>query len=183
MIKSKSAQRPQPHPEDTDHRPHNFLFATGIENSYPMVSIDGRNHRVDEMEKCGHYAHGATTFTWSGDLELEYLRDGPPHYREHLAPARYDWSFADESFAELKRLGIQPIVDLCHFGVPDWAGNFQNPDWPDLFAEYAGAFAARFPWVKYYTPVNEIFVTATFSGQYGWLNESACPRTGRLLRR
>ena len=29
------------------------------------------------------------------------------------------------------------IVDLCHFGVPDWIGNFQNSDWPKLFAEYA----------------------------------------------
>ena len=29
----------------------------------------------------------------------------------------------------------------------------------------------RFPWVRFYTPVNEIFVTATFSGQYGWWNE------------
>jgi beta-glucosidase len=27
-----------------------------------------------------------------------------------------------------------PIVDLCHFGVPDWIGNFQNPDFPELFA-------------------------------------------------
>src|SRR5207237_9966024 len=66
---------------------------------------------------------------------------------------------------------IAPIVDLCHFGVPDWIGDFQNPDFPKLFAEYARAFATRFPWVKRYTPVNEIFVAATFSAQLGWWNE------------
>ena len=55
--------------------------------------------------------------------------------------------------------------------MPDWIGNFQNPDWPELFAEYAAAFAKRFPWVRFYTPVNEIFVAATFSAQYGWWNE------------
>ena len=38
------------------------------------------------------------------------------------------------TFAELKRLNVIPIVDLCHFGVPDWIGNFQNPDFPELFA-------------------------------------------------
>ena len=66
---------------------------------------------------------------------------------------------------------MTPIVDLCHFGVPDWIGNFQNPDFPHYFAEYAKAFARRFPHLQYYTPINEIFVTATFSALYGWWNE------------
>jgi hypothetical protein len=57
------------------------------------------------------------------------------------------------------------------FGLPDWLKDFQNPEWPDYFAEYAHAFAERYPWVRYYTPVNEIYVTAIFSGLYGWWNE------------
>ena len=51
-------------------------------------------------------------------------------------------------------------MDLCRFGVPDWIGDFQNPEFPDLFAAYARAFARRFPWVRLYTPVNEMFITA-----------------------
>ena len=62
-------------------------------------------------------------------------------------------------------------MDLCHFGVPDWIGGFQNEDWPALFAEYARTFAQRYSWCKLYTPVNEIFIAATFSAQYGWWNE------------
>lgn len=50
-------------------------------------------------------------------------------------------------------------------------GNFQNPDWPDYFAEYAEAFANRYPYLQFYTRVNEIFIAAMFSGQYGWWNE------------
>ena len=154
------------------HKPHSFMFATGIECSYPVaIAKDGTRFRVDEMAKCGHYERWREDFRLVREMGLEYLRYGPPYYREHLGPGRYDWEFADLTFAELRRLEISPIVDLCHFGVPDWAGNFQNPDWPALFAEYAGAFARRFPWVRFYTPVNEIFVTATFSGQYGWWNE------------
>jgi beta-glucosidase/6-phospho-beta-glucosidase/beta-galactosidase len=150
------------------------MFATGIENSYPVVcGPDGRNRRVDEMERCRHYQRWREDFALVRELGLEYLRFGPPYYRTHLAPGRYDWEFADQSFAELRRLGIEPIVDLCHFGVPDWAGDFQNPDWPPLFAEYAGAFASRYPWVRFFTPVNEIFVCATFSARYGWWNERA----------
>lgn len=149
-----------------------FLFATGIENSYPTIlSRDGRLQRVDEMAKTGHYDRWREDFGLVRELGLEYLRWGPPYYRVHLGPDRYDWAFADEALAELQRLAITPIVDLCHFGVPDWIGDFQNPDWPKLFAAYAGAFAIRYPRVRFYTPVNEIFVAATFSAQIGWWNE------------
>jgi beta-glucosidase/6-phospho-beta-glucosidase/beta-galactosidase len=149
-----------------------FMFATGIENSYPTIALpDGSTKRIDEMEKTWHYQRWQEDFQLVKDLGITYLRYGPPYYRSHTGPGRYDWSFADETFAALQRLDITPIVDLCHFGVPDWVGNFQNPDWPPLFAAYAKAFAQRFPWVRYYTPVNEIFIAATFSAQYGWWNE------------
>ena len=149
-----------------------FMFATGIENSYPTIQLpNGVTQRVDEMAKTGHYDHWRDDFVRVRDLGLVYLRYGPPYYATHLGPGRYDWSFADETFAALQELGITPIVDLCHFGVPDWLGNFQNPAWPRHFAEYADAFARRFPWVTLYTPVNEIFVAATFSAQFGWWNE------------
>nr|GEZ32788.1 hypothetical protein [Tanacetum cinerariifolium] len=54
--------------------------------------------------------------------------------------------------AEMQRLGITPILDLMHFGVPDWLGNFQNPDIPVHFADYCEQVAKRYPWVRYYTP-------------------------------
>jgi beta-glucosidase/6-phospho-beta-glucosidase/beta-galactosidase len=149
-----------------------FIFATGIENSYPTIVLaDGTTKRVDELEKTGHYTYWATDFELVTSLGITHLRYGPPYYKTHLGPGKFDWSFADETFKKLKELGIIPIVDLCHFGVPDWIGNFQNPDFPIYFAEYAAAFANRFPDLQYYTPINEIFVTATFSALYGWWNE------------
>ena len=146
-----------------------FIFATGIENSYP--TIQGGKVRVDEMEKCGHYEKWRTDFACTEQLGIRFLRYGPPFHRTYLGPEHYDWSFADETFADLRERGITPIVDLCHFGVPDWIGNFQNPDFPQLFADYAEAFALRFPWVQLYTPVNEMYVCAMFSARYGWWNE------------
>jgi len=149
-----------------------FLFCTGIENSYPVIKgRDGKPVRIDQMEKCGHYERWKEDFRLVLELGIEHLRYGPPYYKVHLGPGQYDWSFVDETYNELKELGITPITDLCHFGVPDWLGNFQNPDFPDYFAEYAGAFAERYPWVRLYTPINEAFITAMFSAQYGWWNE------------
>lgn len=146
-----------------------FMFATGIENSIPTIN-NGRT-RIDQMEKCGHYEHWQTDFDLLADLDIQVLRYGPPLHTTFLGPGRYDWSFADMTFTELRCRNIIPIVDLCHFGVPDWIGNFQNPDFPFLFACYAEAFAHRFPWVQLYTPINEMFICATFSAAYGWWNE------------
>ena len=147
----------------------NFMFATGIENSIP--TINGGRTRVDEMESCGFYKHWRTDFDCVEDLDIYFLRYGPPLHTTFLGPDKFDWEFADVTFADLRRRGITPIVDLCHFGVPDWIGNFQNTDFPELFAGYARAFAERYPWVQLYTPVNEMFICAMFSAKYGWWNE------------
>src|SRR5581483_5612201 len=151
--------------------PNRFLFTTGIENSYPTITVDGKRFRVDEMEKCQHYERWKEDFDLVTELGVDALRYGPPLFKTHTGPGKYDWTFADETFAELKRMGVIPIADLCHFGVPDWIGDFQNDDWPHYFAEYAKAFAKRFSWVRYFTPVNEIFVCATMSAQRGSWNE------------
>ncbi len=149
-----------------------FIFATGIECSYPTITgRNGKRRRIDEMEKCFHYQRWHDDLNLVRELGIRYLRYGPPYYRMHLGSGHYDWSFSDEVFAEMRQLQIEPIVDLCHFGVPDWIGNFQNSDWPDHFAEYARAFARRYPWVRFYTPVNEIFVAAKLSALHGFWNE------------
>jgi beta-glucosidase/6-phospho-beta-glucosidase/beta-galactosidase len=145
------------------------MFATGIENSIPTIN-NGRT-RVDQMEVCGHYERWREDFDCVQEIGIQFLRYGPPIHKTFLAPGKYDWEFADLTFAELKRRDITPIVDLCHFGVPDWIGNFQNPDFAPLFATYAAAFAERYPWVQLYTPVNEMFICAIFSAKYGWWNE------------
>lgn len=148
------------------------MFTTGMENSYPTILLpNGKTKRVDEMEKADHYNRWREDFQLVKELGIEFLRYGPPYYKTHIGPGQFDWSFTDETFNALKEMNITPIVDLCHFGVPDWLGNFQNPEFPHFFAEYARAFAQRFPDLKLYTPVNEIFITAMFSAQYGWWNE------------
>lgn len=145
-----------------------FMFGVGIECSYP--TIEG-NQRVDQLRDTGHYEMWRTDLRNVRELGLRYLRYGPPYYRISTGPGEYDWSFLDPVMHEMRKMGIVPIIDLVHFGLPDWLGNFQNPDWPAWFAEYAHAFAERYPWVRYYTPVNEMYVTAQFSGAFGWWNE------------
>jgi beta-glucosidase/6-phospho-beta-glucosidase/beta-galactosidase len=145
-----------------------FLFATGIENSYPTIS---GGVRVDEMEKCGHYE------LWQRDLQLvagmglRCLRWGPPLHRVFQGAGKYDWRWTDSVVAQMQQLGIEPMMDLCHFGLPDWLGNFQNREFSEYFADYALAAARRYPHIRLWTPVNELLITALFSAKYGWWNE------------
>src|SRR5438477_7702033 len=114
-----AAQGVKPQGESSSDRAWDFAFATGIECSNPLV-VDAKGNRLrrDLLEECGHLQH------WREDLQLvkqlgtPCLRYGLPNHRIHLGPDRFDWSFADEAMAEIKRLGIEPIVDLLHFGIP-----------------------------------------------------------------
>jgi beta-glucosidase/6-phospho-beta-glucosidase/beta-galactosidase len=149
-----------------------FIFATGIECSYP--TIENGRWRRDEMDGTRHYSRWPEDFGLAREIGVSHIRYGPPLHLVFEGPGRYEWSWIDEPMRELEALGPEPIVDLCHFGVPTWLGNFQNSDVPEAFAEYAGAFAARFPWVRFYTPVNEMYVCANFSALKGLWNEQLC---------
>jgi hypothetical protein len=149
--------------------PRNFMFATGIECSYPTVGED--RVRRDLLEECGHYDRWREDLVLVRELGLKVLRYGLPYHRVHLGPDRFDWEFCDLVMEEIKRLGIVAILDLMHFGVPDWIGDFQNPELPLHFADYCEAVCLRYPWVRFYTPVNEIYVTARISAKDGLWNE------------
>jgi beta-glucosidase/6-phospho-beta-glucosidase/beta-galactosidase len=52
---------------------------------------------------------------------------------------------------------------------------------PERLTEYASAVAQRYPWIEYYTPVNEPLTTARFSGLYGvWYPHGSDERIFRL---
>ncbi len=146
-----------------------FAFATGIECSYP--TIEGGRWRHDQMHASGHYRHWLADLELAADLGITHLRYGPPLHLVSTGPGRYDWDFTDAVMPAIRDLGFEPIVDLCHFGVPDWLENFQNPHVPHVLCDYAAAFARRYPWVRFYTPVNEMYVCAKLSALDGIWNE------------
>jgi beta-glucosidase len=147
-----------------------FLFATGIEGSDP--TIDQGKTRHDQYESCRFYENWKTDWENLKYIGVTALRYGPSLHKSWAGPGHYDWSFFEETYRALPP-GIELIVDLCHFGLPDWLRDFQNPDFPHHFSQYALDFARRFPGIKYYTPVNEMLICAMFSARFGWWNEQA----------
>jgi beta-glucosidase/6-phospho-beta-glucosidase/beta-galactosidase len=146
-----------------------FMFATGIECSYP--TIHHGKWRRDEMDSTRHYEFWQHDFELARQIGITHIRYGPPLHLIFEGPGRYRWDYCDAEMEELREHGPEPIVDLCHFGVPSWLGNLQNPDIGKALAEYAGAFAERYSWVRFYTPVNEMYVCARMSALDGLWNE------------
>ena len=146
-----------------------FMFATGIECSYP--TIDHGRWRRDEMDSTRHYEVWQRDFQLAREIGITHIRYGPPLHLVYEGPGRFDWDYIDPQMAELRDFGPEPIIDLCHFGLPSWLGDFQNRDIGQALEEYAGAFADRYPWVRFYTPVNEMYVCARMSALDGLWNE------------
>ena len=105
-----------------------------------------------------------------------------PSTKPFLVPVSNDWEFSDTVFRYMRRQEIIPIVDLLPFCVPDWIGNFQNNDFPELFASLCSSLCQTLPWVQLYTPINEMYICALFSAYYGWWNEQLTTDRSLLLR-
>ncbi|HSV04158.1 MAG TPA: family 1 glycosylhydrolase [Phenylobacterium sp.] len=152
----------------TERPPFAFIFASGIECSYPRL-LGGR-WRLDQMEVTRHYRRWPEDLALAARLGLSHLRYGPAIHLTYPARGRFDWSSADGPMERMRDLGLTTMADLCHFGLPNWLGDFQNPEVPEALAAYAAAFAERYPWVRYYTPVNEMYVCARLSALDGVWN-------------
>jgi beta-glucosidase/6-phospho-beta-glucosidase/beta-galactosidase len=145
-----------------------FVVATGLECSAPL--IEG-NLRQDELRKTGHWERYAEDFALISGLGVRYVRYGIPFHVVAARPGRSDWDWTDRALEALLGAGLEPIADLLHFGVPDHLSGMGDPRLAERFEEYADAFAQRYPWIRYYTVVNEPLVCAVGSAAVGWWNE------------
>lgn len=125
------------------------------DNYFSQIERNGHALRSDDVDR----------FASLGITAIRY-----PILWERTAPdgiAQADWSWADARLPALQGAGITPIAGLVHHGSGPRHTSLVDPAFAPQLAEYAGAVAARFPWLEYYTPVNEPLTTARFSGLYG----------------
>ncbi|GAA4329725.1 sugar nucleotide-binding protein [Flaviaesturariibacter amylovorans] len=125
-----------------------------------------RSRFFDQLEAAGLYT---TSFKDEiASLGLRRLRF--PVLWERHQPERstdIDWSWTQGQLEFFRDQRIDVIAGLVHHGSGPSFTNLLDPDFPELLAEYAGKVATQFPWLRYYTPVNEPLTTARFSALYG----------------
>jgi dTDP-4-dehydrorhamnose reductase len=126
-----------------------------------------RDNYFSQMERNGH-AERLQDIERFASLGIKAIRY--PVLWERTAPEgidKADWSWPDERLPALRDLGVNPIVGLVHHGSGPRHTSLVDPAFAEGLAEFAGAVARRYPWVEYYTPVNEPLTTARFSGLNG----------------
>jgi beta-glucosidase len=150
--------------------PDAFWWATGIEDTFITEPWHLTGRTLDEYELTGHYERWREDLGLVAELGVKAARYGVPWPRIQPAPDRWDWEFADRTLGRLLELGVEPIVDLVHYGLPPWIeGAYRNPAYPEFVAEYAGRLAHRFKGrLHWYTPLNEPRITAWYCGRLGW---------------
>jgi dTDP-4-dehydrorhamnose reductase len=136
------------------------------DNYFTQIERNGHAARIQDLER----------FVSLGVCALRY-----PVLWERTAPgelADANWSWPDQRLPALRELGVTPIVGLLHHGSGPRHTSLVDPAFADKLAGFAGAVAARYPWVEYYTPVNEPLSTARFSGLSGvWYPHGRDERT------
>ncbi len=146
-----------------------FIWCVGVEDTFiPQTRADLR--ALDEYELMDHYRQWRSDFDLAASLGVSHIRWGVPWYRVNPEPGKFDWRWVDTVIDYLVNVkGLQPIVDLMHYGTPFWLQNaFINSSYPERVAEYAFAFASRYKdLVRFYTPLNEPTVNAEFCGKRG----------------
>lgn len=150
--------------------PDAFWWATGIEDTFITAPHPRTGRTLDEYELTGHYARWREDLDLMAELKVPAARYGVPWHRIQPERARWDWRHADAPLERMLELGIEPQVDLVHYGLPGWIeGAYLNPDYPTLVADYAARLAERFKGrIRWYTPLNEPRVTAWYCGRLGW---------------
>src|SRR3954471_5476717 len=103
---------------------------------YDQTLCSGHESRISDLE----------LFAGLGMRSLRY-----PALWERMSPddpAQCDFRWTDVRFTELRRLGVNPIVTLCHHGSgPHYTSLLDDSFAPGL-AVHAAAVAQRYPWVR-----------------------------------
>jgi beta-glucosidase len=150
--------------------PSAFEWLAGIEDTFITAPSARTGRTLDEYELTGHYDRIEQDLALFAGLGLRAVRYGIPWHRINPQRGEWDFGWADRPLERLLGLGIAPIVDLVHYGLPAWIdGAYLHPDYPEYVAEFAARIAERYRGrIHTYTPLNEPRVTAWYCGRLGW---------------
>jgi beta-glucosidase len=150
--------------------PDSFEWLAGIEDTFITAPSPKTGRTLDEYELTEHYARWRDDVALFAELGLKAVRYGVPWHIVNPGPGRWDFTWVDGPLERLLELGIQPVVDLVHYGLPAWIdGAYLHPDYHHFVAEYAARVAERYQGRIYtYTPLNEPRIAAWYCGRLGW---------------
>jgi beta-glucosidase/6-phospho-beta-glucosidase/beta-galactosidase len=169
MVSPNSSTTQQPASavsSDVDSLPFKqFVWGAGVECSFlPHLN-------VDQYQWTQHDRFWREDLRRAKDeLGINHLRYAMPWHVLEPEPGKFNWDYADERVAEFGKLGIEPLMDVMHFGTPLWLKQaVGDPEFPEALERFAEALVTRYRGqVKTWCPFNEPLVSALFSGDFGF---------------
>ena len=164
-IIEKAGQKGATQTRIMQHQHHNNSPALwgGIECTINRV----QNSFFDQLDYAGHY-HRPGDIDLLAGVGIQTIRY--PILWEKHQPQKdgpIDWQWTATQLQELQNKNIEVIAGLVHHGSGPAFTDLLDENFPYLLAAYAEKVARRFPFLNYFTPVNEPLTTARFSGLYG----------------
>lgn len=135
----------------------------GIECTVNRVGDD----YFDQIDFQGHFRR-KDDLRHICDLGIKKLRY-PIIWEKHQRNENEEinWHPVDDNLRYLKSRNVEVIAGLVHHGSGPAFVNIMDSSFEEGLASYAQKVARAFPWIKFYTPVNEPLTTARFCGLYG----------------
>jgi beta-glucosidase/6-phospho-beta-glucosidase/beta-galactosidase len=138
-------------------------WTTGFESTHLFGA------RTDVLDRTGHARLWAEDLVSVAAHGVTRLRYPAPWHRIERIPGQCDWSWMDPVMAHMDALGLEPIIDpLQRTAFPDWLSQGLGDDrFEEVYVRFVERFAARYPHVRHYTPINEPYLTALLCGWEG----------------
>lgn len=126
--------------------------------------------RVDAIAASGHDRFAALEYAILRSLGIRTAREALRWHLIQPSRGRFDFSSARAQLDAARQHGAAVVLDLCHWGVPDWLDTMGD-EFPNALAELARRTAEHvaaegYP-VAAWVPVNEISFWAWAGGQKG----------------
>lgn len=121
----------------------------------------------DQLDFSGHYKREEDLNQFAS-LEIKKIRY-PVLWEKHEKNIgeEINWDSTAARLDKLRASGIEIIAGLVHHGSGPAFVDISCQNFVDGLKSYATQVAERFPWIEYYTPINEPLTTARFCGLYG----------------
>ncbi len=142
-----------------------FAWGVGIECS-TLPHLD-----VDQFAWTQHDRQWREDLKRAADSGATHLRYAVPWHWIEAERGRYEWDRADERVEAIALdLGLEPVLDVMHFGTPLWLKQaVGDVEFPEALEQLTGRMVERYRGVvRAWCPVNEPLVCALFAGDFGF---------------
>lgn len=123
---------------------------------------------LDQLECSGHYNRPGDIpqLIETGIKKIRY----PLLWEKHQTQpdSVIDWRWIRGQIQQFQDNNVEVIAGLVHHGSGPAFTNLHDDNFPFLLAAYAEKVIREFPFLEFFTPVNEPLTTARFSGLYGF---------------